>query len=84
MERHHLDDARAFAFLTRLSLHETMKLREIAQRIVTENKKATRRRRGDDRHGCWAAGPVPLLLSSVERNFPDVVAKLAEDPREEA
>ncbi len=42
MERHRLDDARAFAFLTRLSSHENVKLRDIAQRIVTENKLGTR------------------------------------------
>jgi hypothetical protein len=38
MERHQLDDARAFAFLARLSSHENIKLRDIAQRIVDETK----------------------------------------------
>jgi hypothetical protein len=42
MERHQLDDARAFAFLARLSSHENVKLRNIAERIVTENKQGRR------------------------------------------
>ena len=40
MERHQLDDARAFAFLARLSSHENIKLRDIAERIIAENKQA--------------------------------------------
>jgi hypothetical protein len=39
MERFQLDDARAFAFLARLSSHENIKLRVIAQRIIDEFNK---------------------------------------------
>jgi hypothetical protein len=42
MERHQLDDARAFAFLARLSSHENIKLRDIAERIVTESTRSDR------------------------------------------
>ena len=38
MERYDLDDARAFGFLTRLSSHENVKLRTIAEQLVTERK----------------------------------------------
>jgi hypothetical protein len=38
MERFKLDDARAFAFLARLSSHQNVKLRVIAQRLVDETK----------------------------------------------
>lgn len=40
MERYQLDDARAFGFLARLSSHENIKLRVIAQRLVEESKQA--------------------------------------------
>jgi GAF domain-containing protein len=36
MERFHLDDARAFAFLTRVSSHQNIKVRVIAERILAE------------------------------------------------
>lgn len=36
MERYHLDDERAFAFLTRLSQHRNVKLRQVAQELVDE------------------------------------------------
>jgi len=36
MERYQLDDARAFGFLARLSSHENVKLRVVAQRLVDE------------------------------------------------
>lgn len=39
MERYHLDDARAFGFLTRLSSHANIKLRVVAQRLVEETSK---------------------------------------------
>jgi hypothetical protein len=37
MERFRLDDARAFAFLTRLSSHQNTKLRVVAERIIAES-----------------------------------------------
>jgi GAF domain-containing protein len=37
MERYQLDDARAFAFLARLSSHENIKLRAVAQRLMDES-----------------------------------------------
>jgi len=40
MERFHLDDARAFAFLTRLSSHQNVKVRVIAERILAETSEA--------------------------------------------
>lgn len=39
MERFKLDDARAFAFLARLSSHQNIKLRVIAQRLIDEVNK---------------------------------------------
>ena len=39
MERFKLDDARAFAFLARLSSHQNIKLRVIAQRLIDETVK---------------------------------------------
>lgn len=38
MERYHLNDERAFAFLTRLSQHRNVKLRRVAEEIVAEAK----------------------------------------------
>jgi hypothetical protein len=34
MERYGLDDARAFAFLTRMSSHENIKMRDLARRMI--------------------------------------------------
>jgi hypothetical protein len=39
MERFKLDDARAFAFLARLSSHQNIKLRVIAKRLIDETNK---------------------------------------------
>jgi hypothetical protein len=41
MERYQLDDARGFALLARLSSHENIKLREIAQRVIDDTNKTT-------------------------------------------
>ena len=38
MERYQLDDARAFAFLARLSSHENIKMRDLARRMVDASK----------------------------------------------
>jgi GAF domain-containing protein len=43
MERFHLDDARAFAFLARLSSHQNVKVRVIADRMLAETSEADRR-----------------------------------------
>jgi hypothetical protein len=43
MERYHLNDERAFAFLTRLSQHRNVKLRRVAEEIVAEAKAASDR-----------------------------------------
>jgi hypothetical protein len=40
MERYQLDDARAFAFLTRLSSHQNIKMRDLARRMVEESGEA--------------------------------------------
>lgn len=40
MERFQLDDARAFAFLARLSSHENIKLRNVAQRLIDESNRS--------------------------------------------
>ena len=40
MERFKLDDARAFAFLARLSSHENIKLRVVAQRLIEDTNKS--------------------------------------------
>jgi AmiR/NasT family two-component response regulator len=34
MERHHLDESRAFEYLTRVSSHGNIKIRDVAQEIV--------------------------------------------------
>jgi len=39
MERYRLNDQRAFAFLTRLSQHGNVKLRRLAENLVTETEK---------------------------------------------
>lgn len=41
MERYHFDDARAFAFLARLSSHQNVKLRLVAQRLVEDSNKVS-------------------------------------------
>lgn len=41
MERYQLDDARAFAFLARLSSHENVKMRELARRMVDASRTDT-------------------------------------------
>lgn len=41
MERFKLTDARAFAFLARLSSHQNIKLRDIAQKLVDETNEGT-------------------------------------------
>jgi hypothetical protein len=38
MERYKLNDQRAFAFLTRLSQHRNVKLRQVAEEIVSEHR----------------------------------------------
>jgi hypothetical protein len=38
MERYRMDDARAFAFLARLSSHENIKMRDVARRLLDESK----------------------------------------------
>jgi hypothetical protein len=43
MERYHLNDERAFAFLTRLSQHRNVKLRRVAEEIVAEAKDSSDR-----------------------------------------
>lgn len=40
MERYGLDDARAFAFLTRMSSHENVKMRDLARRLVEAHQAA--------------------------------------------
>ena len=40
MERYQLDDARAFGFLARLSSHENIKMRVVAQRLIDENSQS--------------------------------------------
>jgi hypothetical protein len=37
MERYQVDEARAFGFLARLSSHENLKLRQVAERLVDES-----------------------------------------------
>ena len=46
MERYKLTDERAFAFLTRVSQHRNIKLRLVAQEIVTDLQQ-----QGDDASG---------------------------------
>lgn len=64
MERHDLDEDRAFQLLVRVSQTSKVKLRDIAENLVQERNGGSARRPGDDAPGLalpWTNGAGPVL-----------------------